>query len=132
MTLTSNTVFEEYLQPLYAKYENNKDFIFTYENGDQIFDVQKVMLHEQDIFTPIHNEKGRVYGFKIDGIPFKFIDCRYTKDIPEILGKCIENYAEKDGEVTEIISYVGCNEIYLQGSEGEKEFLLARDKNGGF
>ena len=60
MTLTSNTVFEEYLQPLYAKYENNKDFIFTYENGDQIFDVQKVMPHEQDIFTPIHNEKVEV------------------------------------------------------------------------
>ena len=129
MTLSSNTLFEEYIQPLYAKYENNPDFIQTAENGDQLFDVQKVMINEQDVFTPIPNEKGRVYGFEIDGFPyFKFIDCRYTDDIPEIIGKSIQNYAEKDGEVTQIISYFGCNEIFLQGSEGEKEFLSKREE----
>ena len=129
MTLSSNTLFEEYIQPLYAKYENNPDFIQTAENGDQLFDVQKVMLNEQDVFTPIPNEKGRVYGFEIDGFPyFKFIDCRYTDDIPEIIGKSIQNYSEKDGEVTQIISYFGCNEIFLQGSEGEKEFLSKREE----
>ena len=128
MTLSSNTLFEEYIQPLYAKYENNPDYIKTAENGDELFDVQKVMLNEQDVFTPIPNAKGRVYGFEIDGLPyFKFIDCRYTDDIPEIIGKSIQNYSEKDGEVTQIISYFGCNEIFLQGSEGEKEFLSKRE-----
>ena len=126
---TSNTLFEEFIQPLYAKYENHPDFIQTAENGDQLFDVQKVMLIEQDVFNPIPNEKGRVYGFEIDGFPyFKFIDCRYTDDIPEIIGKSIKNYAEKDGEVTKIISYFGCNEIFLQGSEGEKEYLSKREE----
>ena len=129
MTLSSNTLFEEYIQPLYAKYENNPDFIQTAENGDQLFDVQKVMINEQDVFTPIPNEKGRVYGFEIDGFPyFKFIDCRYTDDIPEIIGKSIQNYSEKDGEVTQIISYFGCNEIFLQGSEAEKKFLSKREE----
>ena len=128
-TLSSNTLFEEYIQPLYAKYENNPDYIQTAENGDQLFDVQKVMLNEQDVFTPIPNEKGRVYGFEIDGFPyFKFIDCRYTDDIPEIIGKSIQNYVEKRGETTQIISYMGCNEIFLQGSEGEKEFLSKREE----
>ena len=128
-TLSSNLLFEEYIQPLYAKYENNPDYTQTAENGDQLFDVQKVMLTEQDVFTPIPNEKGRVYGFEIDGFPyFKFIDCRYTDDIPEIIGNSIKNYAEKDGEVTKIISYFGCNEIFLQGSEGEKEFLSKREE----
>ena len=128
-TPSSNTFFEEYIQPLYAKYEKNPDYIQTAENGDELFDVQKVMLNEQDVFTPIHNEKGRVYGFEIDGFSgYKFIDCRYTDDIPEIIGKSIQNYSEKDGEVTQIISYFGCNEIFLQGSEGEKEFLSKREE----
>lgn len=127
-TLSSNTLFEEYIQPLYAKYEKNPDYIQTAENGDQLFDVQKVMLNEQDVFTPIPNEKGRVYGFEIDGFPYKFIDCRYTDDIPEIIGKSMKNYSDKDGEVTKIISYFGCNEIFLQGSEGEKEFLSKREE----
>ena len=127
--LSSNLLFEEYIQPLYAKYENNPDYIQTAENGDKLFDVQKVMLNEQDVFNPIFNEKGRVYGFQIDGFPYhKFIDCRYTDDIPEIIGNSIKNYAEKDGEVTKIISYFGCNEIFLQGSEGEKEYLSKREE----
>ena len=127
--LSSNTLFEEYIQPLYAKYENNPDYIKTAENGDELFDVQKVMLNEQDVFTPIPNAKGRVYGFEIDGLPyFKFIDCRYLDDMDELFAKCMEHFVETK-EVTKCISYFGCNEIFLQGSEGEKEFLSKREED---
>ena len=97
MTLSTDTLFEEYIQPLYDKYENNPDYIKTAENGDQLFDVQKVMLTELDVFTPIPNEKGRVYGFEIDGLPYKFIDCRYLDDMDEIFIKSMEHFFEKSG-----------------------------------
>ena len=127
MTLSSNILFEEYIQPLYDKYENNPDYIKTAENGDQLFDVQKVMLTERDVFTPIPNAKGRVYGFEIDGLPYKFIDCRYLDDMDEIFIKSMEHFFEKK-EKTKLISYFGCNEIFLQGSEGEKEFLSKKEE----
>ena len=99
-TLSSNTLFEEYIQPLYAIWEKSR--LHSNSEMETNYLMFKVMLNEQDVFTPIHNEKGRVYGFEIDGFSsYKFIDCRYTDDIPEILGKSIQNYAEKDGDNTD-------------------------------
>ena len=124
-TISERAFFEEYLQPLYDKYQENENFIQVCDDGEKIFDIQKVMLHEQQVFTPLTNEKGRVYGFSIKGHPYKFIDTRYSDDIPLIMMNIMDNYVENDGETTPIITYFGCNECFIKGSEGEKEYLEA-------
>ena len=124
MTISIQDFQEEYITPVLEKYKDHPDYILTLENGDELFDVQKVMLVESDVFSPLTNEKGKVYGFSVGEFPFRFMDARCPDDVPLAVMDSIRNYVKNEGETTQIISYVGCNEIFLEGSEAHEEYSL--------
>ena len=130
MTIAQKEFLEEYVNPVMDKYWDNPDFNEFDSDGGKTFDAQKAMLFEGDVFTPLTNEKGRVYGFSVGDFPYKFIDARYPDEIPLICGEGIENSVKK-GEETIVIVYVGFNEVFLEGSEGQKEWALDNPEDKG-
>ena len=130
MTIAQKEFLEEYVNPVTEKYWDNPDFNEFDSDGGKTFDAQKAMLFESDVFTPLTNEKGRVYGFSVGDFPYKFIDARYPDDLPLMFGDAIETSAKK-GEETIVIGYVGFNEVFLEGSEGQKEWALNNPEDKG-
>lgn len=125
MTIHEELFFQEFLSPIYPKYEGDPRFIFTHQDGTQIYNVQYALLQEclnDNYLEPLiwDEEDGRklVVGFTLPAKPeYILYDTQYSnKENGEVsfmlYSKSIKYFMET-GCTTRLIGYVGCGHAYL-------------------
>lgn len=124
MTTTTELFDQEFLSPLYTKYEDDPRFTVSDEDGDKMCDLQYALLQEceyDNLFEPIlyEEEDGRelVVGFRVNGKPqFVLVDARYSKkDNGAVLLMMMtdaQKYSKETGEQVSLIGYVGFDDVY--------------------
>ena len=124
MTTTTELFDQEFLSPLYTKYEDDPRFTVSDEDGDQMWDLQYALLQEcehDNLFEPIlyEEEDGRelVVGFSVNGKPqFVLIDAQYSKKENGaplmMMMHDAQKYFMETGERVSLIGYVGFGDVY--------------------
>jgi hypothetical protein len=122
---TTELFYQEFLSPLYTKYEDDPRFTVSDEDGDKIWDLQYALLQEcahNNLFEPILYEEdgcGLVVGFRVNGKPqFILTDAQYSKKdngAPLLmLMDDAQKYFMETGERSSLITYVGFSDVYLK------------------
>ena len=126
MTTHDQLFYQEFLTPLYKKYEEDPRFVVSNEIGEKMWDVQYALLKEyqqDDLFAPVlwEEEDGRqlVVGFRVKGQPrYLLNDAQYSdKDSGALLMKIILDSAQfyqETGEKLSLISYIGFSDVYVE------------------
>lgn len=125
MTTNEDLFFQEFISPIYAKYEDDPNFIFSYQDGTQVYNVQYALLQESvndNIFEPLiwDEEDGRklVIGFTLPAKPeYLLCDAQYSKKENGAVNFMflIESmkYFNKTGCTKRLIGYAGCGDAYI-------------------
>ena len=127
MTTTHTELFlQEFVNPLYEKYEDDPRFTFTDEDGEKMWDLQYAFIQEcqtDNLFEPIlwEEEDGRelVIGFRVNGKPqFVLVDAQYSKKdngAPMLMMMTdAQKYFMESGEKVSLIAYVGFDDVYAE------------------
>ena len=126
MTTTTELFDQEFLSPLYTKYEDDPRFTVSDEDGDKMWDIQYALLQEcehDNLFEPIlyEEEDGRelVVGFSVNGKPqFVLIDAQYSKKDNGaplmMMMHDAQKYFMETGERVSLIGYVGFDDVYAE------------------
>jgi hypothetical protein len=128
MTVQSDLVFQEFLSPLYKKYEDDLNFYVSDDKGDKVCNIQYALLQEcqsDGCFEPVlwEEEVGRylVIGFKVKGKPdYLFSDAQYSEKedgavMMELLLQCSMVF-KKTGIQVKILPYIGFGDAYIFGT----------------
>ena len=127
MTTTHTELFlQEFVNPLYEKYEDDPRFTFTDEDGEKMWDLQYAFIQEcqtDNLYEPIlwEEEDGRqlVVGFRVKGQPqFVFPDAQYSRkgDGAMMLKMMLDSqrFYDETGEKQCFISYFGFSDAYVE------------------
>lgn len=127
MTTTHTELFlQEFVNPLYEKYEDDPRFTFTDEDGEKMWDLQYAFIQEcqtDNLFEPIlwEEEDGRqlVIGFRVNGQPqFILSDAQYSKKengapLMMMMTDATKFFMET-GEQVSFVGYVGFDDVYAE------------------
>ena len=127
MTTTHTELFlQEFVNPLYEKYEDDPRFAFTDEDGEKMWDLQYAFIQEcqtDNLFEPIlwEEEDGRelVIGFRVNGQPqFILSDAQYSKKengapLMMMMTDATKFFMET-GEQVSFVGYVGFDDVYAE------------------
>lgn len=127
MTTTHTELFlQEFVNPLYEKYEDDPRFTFTDEDGEKMWDLQYAFIQEcqtDNLFEPIlwEEEDGRqlVIGFRVNGKPqFILSDAQYSKKengapLMMMMTDATKFFMET-GEQVLFVGYVGFDDVYAE------------------
>ena len=127
MTTTHTELFlQEFVNPLYEKYEDDPRFTFTDEDGEKMWDLQYAFIQEcqnDNLFEPIlwEEEDGRqlVIGFRVNGKPqFILSDAQYSKKengapLMMMMTDATKFFMET-GEQVSFVGYVGFDDVYAE------------------
>ena len=118
--------FQEFVNPLYEKYEDDPRFTFTDEDGEKMWDLQYAFIQEcqtDNLFEPIlwEEEDGRelVIGFRVNGQPqFILSDAQYSKKengapLMMMMTDATKFFMET-GEQVSFVGYVGFDDVYAE------------------
>ena len=127
MTTTHTELFlQEFVNPLYEKYEDDPRFTFTDEDGEKMWDLQYAFIQEcqtDNLYEPIlwEEEDGRqlVIGFRVNGQPqFILSDAQYSKKengAPLMMMMTdATNFFMETGEQVSFVGYVGFDDVYAE------------------
>ena len=127
MTTTHTELFlQEFVNPLYEKYEDDPRFTFTDEDGEKMWDLQYAFIQEcqtDNLYEPIlwEEEDGRqlVIGFRVNGQPqFILSDAQYSKKengapLMMMMTDATKFFMET-GEQVSFVGYVGFDDVYAE------------------
>ena len=114
-TMNSNWFYQEFVSPLYKKYEDNPHFTIETNKGEKFWNIQYALLNEPDVFTPITNPEDKIIGFYVKDYPeYIMVDSQYGEDLPIIMFEFVMKHYVKTGETTQIIGYVGFGDVSLK------------------
>ena len=126
MTTATELFDQEFIQPLYDKYEEDPRFTLTDDDGETVLDLQYALLQEcehDNLFEPLlyEEEDGRelVIGFRVNGKPqFVLVDAQYSKKdngAPLLMTMTdAQKYFMESGEKVSLIAYVGFDDVYAE------------------
>ena len=127
MTTTHTELFlQEFVNPLYEKYEDDPRFTFTDEDGEKMWDLQYAFIQEcqtDNLYEPIlwEEEDGRqlVIGFRVNSQPqFILSDAQYSKKengapLMMMMTDATKFFMET-GEQVSFVGYVGFDDVYAE------------------
>ena len=127
MTTTHTELFlQEFVNPLYEKYEDDPRVTFTDEDGEKMWDLQYAFIQEcqtDNLYEPIlwEEEDGRqlVIGFRVNGQPqFILSDAQYSKKengapLMMMMTDATKFFMET-GEQVSFVGYVGFDDVYAE------------------
>ena len=127
MTVHSDLVYQEFVSPLYKKYEEDPNFTVSDDKGEKMHNIQYALLQECQsggCFEPVlfKDEDGRqlVVGFKVKGkSDYLFFDAQYSKRdagavMTNIIARCAKVYQET-GVTVKLLPYIGFGDAYAYG-----------------
>jgi hypothetical protein len=127
MTVHSDLVYQEFVSPLYKKYEEDPNFTVSDDKGEKMHNIQYALLQECQsggCFEPVlfEEEDGRqlVIGFKVKGkSDYLFLDGQYSKKdegavMTTIIAECAKVYNET-GVSVNLLAYIGFGDAYVYG-----------------
>ena len=114
MTTHQDLFFQEFLSPIYKKYEDDSEFIVETEDGEKMYNVQYALLKESEFFEPhfweCEDGVTKVVGFHIRNKPGYFLqDGRYTSEPGLLISLMLDfnKHYQETGEQVAVIAYVG-------------------------
>ena len=126
MTTATELFDQEFIQPLYDKYEEDPRFTLTDDGGETVLDLQYALLQEcehDNLFEPLlyEEEDGRelVIGFRVNGKPqFILSDAQYSKKengapLMMMMTDATKFFMET-GEQVSFVGYVGFDDVYAE------------------
>ena len=118
--------FQEFVNPLYEKYEDDPRFTTTDEDGEKMWDLQYAFIQEcqnDNLFEPIlwEEKDGRqlVIGFRVNGKPqYILSDAQYSNKENGaplmMLMHDAQKYYMETGEQVSFCAYVGFDDVYAE------------------
>jgi len=120
--------YAEHCAPCLNKYRNDDEFIVTTSDGVRLFDVQRAMLYEGDVFSPLVSCDNKVIGFVVEEYPeYLFADASHAggegSNAPHIFLYVMKRFVESN-QKTSVLAYSGFRDVYLTDAAGDLSLTI--------